>query len=83
MGFKGRLNCFKELLPDIGAVFLQYILTVYAVDIRKHVHKQNFFTCQRLLDRHNLEAVGMFRSFFVLQATACSFVKCHVHCGDK
>lgn len=81
MGFKGRLNCFKELLPNIGAVFLQYILTVYAVDVGKHVHKEDFFTCKGLLDGINLESIGMFRRLFIFQAPTCGFVKCHVHNG--
>lgn len=83
MSFKGRLNCFKELLPNIRAVFLQYILTVYAVNVRKHVHKKDFFTCKDLLDGINLEGVGMFRRFFIFQASTCGFIKCHVHNGDK
>lgn len=83
MGFKGRLNCFKELLPDISAVFLQHILTVYAVDVGKHVHKQHFFSCQGLLDGINFEGVGMLRCFFIFQATASGFIECHVHDGHK
>lgn len=39
MAFKVILNYVKELLPNIGAEFLQHILTVYTVDIRQHINK--------------------------------------------